>query len=421
MEAADEFIGGCRLHTVPAEPQVDFGWHNLGAEFDVSVSLLKKGAVIWLLVATAGCTVNPVTGRQELALLGVSWEIATGERNFAPMQQAGGGVYAVDPVLTDYVARVGNRIAVHADRDLPYEFVVLNSDVPNAWAMPGGKIAVNRGLLVQLDSEAELAALLGHEIVHAAAGHSARNVERSLLLQGTSLIVEEATADEDYARQARLAANLASALVGQRYSREAERESDYHGMRYMAAAGYDTRAAVTLQEKLLALGDEPGWLAGLFASHPPSSERVARNRATLDRIGGVDGETGRERYQAVIGYAKSKQPAYDLAAEARDLAGRGATGQALAKLDAAIRIESDDGKFYGMKGDLLRGAGRYDQALAQYDQAILRDRHYSFYLGRGLTYGRLGRRSEAIRDLETSNGLLPTQAAVDALEALTEH
>ena len=84
-----------------------------------------------------------------------------------------GGAYVVDPELNRYVREVGARLARASDRALPYEFVVLNNSTPNAWALPGGKIAVNRGLLVELDNEAELAAVLGHEIVHAAARHGA--------------------------------------------------------------------------------------------------------------------------------------------------------------------------------------------------------------------------------------------------------
>ena len=88
------------------------------------------------------------------------------------------------PELTTYVNEVGQKLAAVADRKLPYEFVVLNNSVPNAWALPGGKIAVNRGLLTELQNEAELAAVLGHEIVHAAARHGAKAQERGTMHAG---------------------------------------------------------------------------------------------------------------------------------------------------------------------------------------------------------------------------------------------
>ncbi len=87
------------------------------------------------------------------------------------------------PDLTAYINEVGQKLAAVSDRPLPYEFVVLNNPVPNAWALPGGKIAVNVGLLSELKNEAELAAVLGHEIVHAAARHGAKAQERGTLMQ----------------------------------------------------------------------------------------------------------------------------------------------------------------------------------------------------------------------------------------------
>ena len=137
--------------------------------------------------------INPVTGDRELALVSADQEIAIGEQQYAPSQQMQGGDYALDRAAHGLRRGVGQKLAAVSDRDLPYEFVVLNSSVPNAWALPGGKIAVNRGLLTELSSEAELAAVLGHEIVHAAARHGALAMQRGLLLQGALL----ATASRD--------------------------------------------------------------------------------------------------------------------------------------------------------------------------------------------------------------------------------
>ncbi len=86
-----------------------------------------------------------------------------GTENYAPMLQSEGGAYDVDPVLSQYVQSIGQQLAAASDVSLPYEFTVLNNSVPNAWALPGGKIAINRGLLTELNSEAELAAVLGRD------------------------------------------------------------------------------------------------------------------------------------------------------------------------------------------------------------------------------------------------------------------
>ncbi len=144
---------------------------------------IRHSLVITMLLLV-GCGTNPVTGKRELQFISTPGEIKIGQQNYAPSRQVQGGDYVVDTELTLYVQRVGNRLAKASDRDLPYEFRVINSSVPNAWALPGGKIAINRGLLLELNSEAELAAVLGHEIVHAAARHGAKSQERGMIMQG---------------------------------------------------------------------------------------------------------------------------------------------------------------------------------------------------------------------------------------------
>ena len=94
-----------------------------------------------LLCALAACSVNPVTGEREITFVSEAGEIQMGEQNYLPMQQSQGAIYDVDQDLTAYVSSVGGRLAAVSDRALPYEFVVLNNSVPNAWALPGGKIA----------------------------------------------------------------------------------------------------------------------------------------------------------------------------------------------------------------------------------------------------------------------------------------
>ena len=194
------------------------------------ISLPKPSAALLLMLAALqGCAVNPVTGKSEFSLVSEAQEIALGEQNYAYMQQSGGGQYDVDPELTAYVSGIGQKLAAVSDRKLPYEFVVLNSSVPNAWALPGGKIAVNRGLLTEMNSEAELAAVLGHEIVHAAARHSAQQMSRGMLLQvavvGTAIV----TGGSDYADLAVGGAAVGAQLINQKYGRSAELESDYYG------------------------------------------------------------------------------------------------------------------------------------------------------------------------------------------------
>jgi predicted Zn-dependent protease len=209
-------------------------------------SCMHKLTAVWLILfsSLAGCVVNPVTGEKELILVSEAQEIQMGAQNYLPMRQSQGGDYDVDPALTRYVQSVGNRVAAASGVDLPYEFSVLNNSVPNAWALPGGKIAINRGILTELDSEAELAAVLGHEVVHAAARHTAQQMSRGMLLQGLVIGTAIATSDSDYGNLAVGGAGIAAQLLTMKYGRDAELESDRYGMRYMSAAGYDPQGAV---------------------------------------------------------------------------------------------------------------------------------------------------------------------------------
>ena len=203
-----------------------------------------------------GCAVNPVTGKRQLQIIPESQELRIGEQQYAPSRQMQGGDYEVDSSLTEYVNSVGQRLAAVSDRKLPYEFEVINNSVPNAWALPGGKIAVNRGLLIELNNEAELAAVLGHEIVHAAARHGAQGIERGMLLQGAVAVSGVAAGGSNYANLAVRGAQMAAGLINQKYGRDAERESDFYGMQYMSRAGYDPRAAITLQEVFVRLSED---------------------------------------------------------------------------------------------------------------------------------------------------------------------
>lgn len=371
------------------------------------------GALLVLVLLLAGCATNPVTGQSELALISEQSEVQLGERQYQPNRQMQGGDYRVDPELIDYVQSVGKKLASVSDRELPYEFVVLNDSSPNAWALPGGKIAVNRGLLLELENEAELAAVLGHEIVHAAARHGAKGIERGMLLQGVLVAAGVAASDTDYAQLAVGAAAVGANLVNQRYSRDAELEADHYGMTYMARAGYDPMAAVKLQETFVRLseGGQENWLAGLFASHPPSTERVERNRQRARELGS-GGELGRARYQSAIAGLKKASPAYEAYQKGRLALKKKQYQQALKLADRAIRLEPREALFHALRGDVLQQKGELSEALEAFDRALaLDDGFFRHYLQRGMLKARLDDASGARNDLQKSVALLPTADA----------
>ncbi|MDT8428852.1 MAG: M48 family metalloprotease [Pseudomonadales bacterium] len=379
-----------------------------------------------LALLLAACAVNPVTGQRELSFISQSEEVAMGQQNYAPTLQSQGGKYQVDPGLTEYVNRVGQRLAAVSDRQLPYEFTVINNSVPNAWALPGGKIAINRGLLLELNNEAELAAVLGHEIVHSAARHGAQAMERGMLLQGVLVATSVAASNSEYGNLITGGAQLGAQLATQRYGRDAEREADTYGIRYMATAGYDPAAAISLQETFVRLseGRESSWLDGLFASHPPSIERVNNNRALVAqlRVEGISGgELGEQQFREQIGFLQEMQPAYQAYDEALELLRADRAEAAMDKIDTAIALLPREARFHGLKADIYLYQRRYQAAIAQYDQALERDdAYFDYYLGRGLAYSREGDRTRAQADLQASVDLLPTATAMNELGALAQ-
>lgn len=390
---------------------------------------LKQITGTLLLIAVAalsGCVTNPVTGESEVGFVSTAQQIAIGEEQYGPAQQMQGGLYRVDPELTEYVSGVGRRVAAYSNINLPYEFVVLNNSVPNAWALPGGKLAINRGLLVELRNEAELAAVLGHEVVHAAARHGAKQIERGMLLQGALVATAIGVQGSALGNSVMQSAQLAATLINTKYGRDAEREADFYGTRMLAQAGYDPHAAVTLQETFLKLsnGREPSWMEGLLASHPASSERVQNNRGLVETLRGegyTNGEYGSDRYQAATRQIRKDRDAYANADDARKAFREGNTAEALELVEAALAAQSAEASFHALRGDIRYEQERYGDAIINYDRAIERDdAFYGHFLGRGMSHVALGHRAEAKSDLNASVELLPTTIAYLELGKIAE-
>lgn len=372
----------------------------------------------FLLVAfiLSGCAINPVTGNRELALVSEGQEVSIGTQQYLPSRQMQGGDYVVDPEITAYVSTVGQKLARVSDRKLPYEFVVLNNSQPNAWSLPGGKIALNRGLLVELNDEAELAAVLGHEIVHAAARHQAKGMERGILLQGAVLAAGIASQGNQFANAVVGSASVAAGLVNSKYGRDAERESDYYGMLYMSRAGYDPQAAVRLQQTFVELSKkrQSNWLEGLFASHPPSEERVAANRETARTLPGT--VRNREQFQQKMAALFKNREAYDAYDAGEKALQDGQHDKAMSLADKALAKEPREGLFHSLKGDVFYTQKKYRDAVANYDRAISANSNFFYYyLQRGLSYFELKEVQNSNSDLEKSVKLLPTSSAYNTL------
>lgn len=374
------------------------------------MTAIRTIVILFGLAFVTGCSVNPVTGENELSLVSTNQEIAMGRQQYAPAQQSQGGQYTLDPALQDYVASVGQRLAAVSDAPaLPYEFVVLNNSVPNAWALPGGKIAINRGLLTELQDEAELAAVLGHEVVHAAARHSASQMSRGMLVNLTTQLATIAAASQGYGEVGSMASQLGGAAFMAKYGRDDELESDKYGMRYMAKAGYDPQAAVRLQETFVRLSNnkQSDLISGLFASHPPSQERVDANRERAAHL--PAGENYRQRYLKNTKQLRKDAPAYQAQKNALAALQEKDARTAFKYLDTAIKLQPAEAQFWEMRGhawEMLENPGNAEKA---YGTAIKKNPTlFSPWLYRGMTRYRQDKLQGAFNDLAKSREFLPT-------------
>ncbi len=371
-------------------------------------------APVVVALSLAGCSVNPVTGEKQLSLIPENQELSMGAEQYTPTQQTQGGQFYMDPELALYVREIGQKLAKVSDRpDLPYEFVVLNSSTPNAWALPGGKIAINRGLLTKLDDEAQLASVLGHEIVHAAARHSVQRMQQGMLISAGVAGLGFALSDNEWAGLLMGGAALGAQLALAQYSQSDELESDYYGILYMKKAGYDPTAAVELQQLFLELseGRNSSFIQGMFATHPPSAKRVQRNRELVDEIG-AGGYRGKDVYERKLATLRKLQPAYDAHDEARKLASEGNMDAALKKVNEAIRLAPDEAMFYTLRGRIYKEQEKLQQASDDFDKAVsLYPEMFVYRLYNGLNALELNNLDKARNNLERANQVVPTSIA----------
>ena len=232
--------------------------------------------VLAALAALCGCAVNPATGRREFTLVSADQELAIGKDGYVATL-AEYGRYD-DAQLAAYVDSVGHRLAKVSELPtLDWHFTVLDDPAVNAFAMPGGYIYITRGILAHLQSEAQVAGVLGHEIGHVTARHSAKRITQQ---QITGLGLGLAGAFSETFRQYSGAAQQALGLLMLKYSREDETQADALGIRYATAAGYDPREIPNTYAMLKRISDAAGSRLPIYLStHPDPGDREERTGA----------------------------------------------------------------------------------------------------------------------------------------------
>ncbi|GIU83064.1 MAG: peptidase M48 [Acidobacteria bacterium] len=189
-----------------------------------------------------------------------------------------------DPIISEYVNRVGQNLVLHSDAKIPFTIKVIESDEVNAFALPGGYFYVNTGLILATDNEAELASVMAHEIAHVAARHAMENYGKSRFL-GMAILAGIIFGGGVTSTILQNVGGLGEGLAYLHFSRSAEEEADMLGVQYLYAAGYDPTAMATMFEKLASLNrKKPSALKRLFSTHPPSIERRDKVLALIARF-----------------------------------------------------------------------------------------------------------------------------------------
>lgn len=234
-----------------------------------------------------GCSTNPTTGRSQIAYLSRDEEIKLGtEAQPQLTEEFGGKVNSAE--LQAYVSEIGHRLAAETEAEnpsLPWEFTLLDSPVINAFALPGGKVFMSRGLADKMTNEAQLAAVLGHECGHVTARHTnERMAQQAILVGGGSVIGAVAGAvvgAQDAGSQVGQSIGSVAALS---YSRDQEIEADRLGMRYMKVIKYDPMAAVEVQEILKRESESSGGRPPeILSTHPASETRIAELKKRFEK------------------------------------------------------------------------------------------------------------------------------------------
>ena len=241
---------------------------------------LKAALALAAAGLLAGCATTGPGGKKSLILIGESEERSLGAKMAAQLQAENS--FVTDPAITDYVNRLGQRVARLSDRPgIPYQFKIIASKEVNAFALPGGYVYVYTGLLKQLDTECQLAAVLGHETSHIVARHGVKQLQEGLGLEVLGGIIFGGSSETTKA-----VVGQGLALLQRGYGRQAEREADSYGVLYTARAGLNPEGMVQVLEKLDKLsGGSGGSWETLSSDHPPAAQRAAAVRAEIREKG----------------------------------------------------------------------------------------------------------------------------------------
>ncbi|MEZ5650801.1 MAG: M48 family metalloprotease [Burkholderiaceae bacterium] len=342
---------------------------------------LSRRDLLWLVAASSGsaalaslqgCAKSPVTG--ETILVGMSEDQERRvDQEVAPHQfsQDFGAIQAES--VNAYVGQVGARMTPNTHRPgMPYNYRVLNANYVNAYTFPGGAMGVTRGIMLDLKDEAQLSALLGHEMGHVNARHAAQRQGAAMVAQAAVLGVNIAAHDSQWGQLMGLASQVGASALLSSYSRDNEREADALGQEYMVRAGYPATGMTGLHEILLSKhSSEPSLLQTMFSTHPMPAERAetARRLAETRYKNSASRPANRERYMDNTAPVRALAPTILACQEGETAAAQKALPQAEQHFRAALKHRDDDYAANVLMSKVLLAQNRHGDAQRYADVA----------------------------------------------------
>jgi predicted Zn-dependent protease len=383
---------------------------------------LTRRDSLWLFaastgaVALGGCDTSPVTGKSIVVGMSPAQERAIDQRQ-APHQFSADLGAVQDARLNGYVEGVTQRLVPHAHRkDTPYSARVLNANYVNAYTFPAGTMGVTRGIMIEMQDEAELAALLGHEMGHVNARHSAQRQGQAMIAQAAVAGLTIASSDSRWSPLIGLGSQIGASALLAGYSRDNEREADALGQRYMVAAGYPAQGMTRLHEILLAEEKEkPSAIATMFATHPMSRERrdTAARLADTTFAASRSLPPGRERYMDNTAGLRRLKPTIVACQDGEAAMSRKRLPEAEQRFQEALRLTPGDYAANLRMAQCQQALGRTAQArrYAQTAREIYPQEAQAAKLGATL---KLASREPAgaLEDLQAFDRLLPGDPGV---------
>ncbi len=376
-------------------------------------------ALSLLALALGACAVNPVTGRTELMLISEAQEIELGREAAPSMKWSFDGKYR-DPELEAYLEAIVKTLWANSERSyLPLDFYVQNTSVPNAFALPG-HLAITRGLLAELENEAQFVAVMGHETGHVMARHTAQRLSQASLMQlglAAGGAVIGGTGGDIFTQ----AGAIGGSLLLLKFSRDQELQADRLGVRYMSELGYDPYEALRAHERLQAAADrymrrtgterKGSLLGALLSTHPREEVRLDEIRAMINALPPytIEGDgKHREIFLRMTQRLREINRDYFPYDRAKKLYYDDRLREAESALQEAISGNPEQAPFYNLYGLIRLKENRYAEAARQFDTALSYDQDFQpAVFGRGAASYLQGDYRRALHDFEDSLELYP--------------